>query len=176
MSGSDDTTPASDDPTASTVHEIALTLNGEETTVEVTPNTTVVELLREDLGLTGTTQGCGVGVCGSCTVLVDGDVVASCLELAVNLDGAEVVTVEGLADLHDGDGLHPLQESFLDLEGFQCGYCTPGMLLSSYALLQEVPDPGREDIEGYLSENICRCTGYDSIVDAVSHVVDATDE
>lgn len=148
-------------------HLVAFTLNGEETTARVPPHRTLVELLREELDLRGTTQGCGVGVCGCCTVLVDGDMVSSCLELAVNVDGAEVWTVEGLADMHDGDGLHPVQEAFQEKEGFQCGYCTPGMLMSAAALLRDVPDPGREDVETYLSENICRCTGYEPIVESV---------
>lgn len=164
------------DTTESTEHEIEFTLNGEAVSAEVAPNATLVEFLRDDLDLKGTTQGCGVGVCGSCTVLVDGDVVASCLELAANVDGREVTTVEGLADLHDGDGLHPLQESFQDCEGFQCGYCTPGMLLTSYALVQDDPDPDRETIETYLSENICRCTGYEGIVDAVSDATASLDD
>jgi len=153
--------------------EIEFTLNDEEVTTTVTPNMTVVDLLRDRLDQTGTTQGCGVGICGSCTVMIDGDVIASCLELAMNVDGADLLTVEGLVDRHDGDGLHPLQESFQDHEGFQCGYCTPGMLISSYAMLQEEPDPDKEDIEEYLSENICRCTGYESIIEAVSNATDS---
>lgn len=165
-----------DAATRSTEHEIEFTLNGETMSAEVAPNTTLVEFLREDLGLNGTTQGCGVGVCGSCTVLVDGDVVASCLELATNVEGREVTTVEGLADLHGGDGLHPLQESFQDHEGFQCGYCTPGMLMTSYALVEEDPDPDREAIEAYLSENICRCTGYESIVESVADVTSSIED
>lgn len=148
--------------------DIVITINGEERAVTVPPNRTLVEMLRDDLDMNGTTEGCGVGVCGSCTVLVDGDMVSSCLELAVNVDGREVETIEGLADAHDGDGLHPLQESFQEEESFQCAYCTPGMLMSSAALLEEEPDPSREDIKEYLSENICRCTGYESIIDGVA--------
>lgn len=153
-------------------HEIEFTLNGEDVSTTVAPSTTLVELLRDRLNRTGTTQGCGVGICGSCTVLVDGEVIASCLELAMNIDGSEVLTVEGLADRHEGDGLHPLQESFQDHEGFQCAYCTPGMLISSYAMLQEEPDPDEDDIVTHLSENICRCTGYESIIEAVSEATE----
>jgi carbon-monoxide dehydrogenase small subunit len=152
--------------------EIEVTVNGEERHVEVPPSRTLVEMLRDDLDMNGTTEGCGVGVCGSCTVLVDGDMVSSCLELAVNVDGSEVRTVEGLADAHDGEGLHPLQEAFQDEESFQCAYCTPGILMSSAALLEENPDPSREEIEEQLSENICRCTGYESILQGVSEGAD----
>lgn len=156
-------------------HTIEFTLNGEETTASVPPHRTLVELLREQGSDAGTTQGCGVGVCGSCTVLVDGDMVSSCLELAVNVDGSAVRTVEGLAGMHDGEGLHPLQEAFTDNEGFQCGYCTPGMLMSASALLAAEPDPDREDIETYLSENICRCTGYEPIVESVEAAAEDAD-
>ena len=145
-------------------HEIAFDLDGEHVETTVPAGQTLVELLREDLRRTGTTEGCGVGVCGCCTVLVDGRTVSSCLELAVNVDGATVETVEGLAG---EDGLHPLQEAFQDYEGFQCGYCTPGMLTSAAALLREHPDPSREQITTYLSENLCRCTGYKGIIRAV---------
>jgi carbon-monoxide dehydrogenase small subunit len=152
---------------AESKREIEFELNGTERSISVQPNTTLVELLREDLGETGTTQGCGVGVCGSCTVLVDGDMVSSCLELAVNVDGTELWTVEGLEDRHPGEGMHPLQEAFQDYEGFQCGYCTPGMLMTALSLLEENPDPSREDIKTHLSENICRCTGYEPIIEAI---------
>lgn len=148
-------------------HEIELTVNGEPVSAAVPAHTTLVELLREEFNLNGTTEGCGVGVCGCCTVLVDGHVVASCLELAVNADGADVRTVEGLADTYPTGHLHPLQEAFQEHEGFQCGYCTPGMLMSSKALLDENPDPTREEIKTYLSENLCRCTGYAGIIRAV---------
>ena len=156
-------------------YRLAFTLNGEETTTRVKPHRTLVELLREELGLRGTTQGCGVGVCGCCTVLVAGDMVSSCLELAVNVDGAEVWTVEGLADMHGGEGLHPVQEAFQEREGFQCGYCTSGMLMSASALLRDVPDPDRVDVETYLSENICRCTGYEPIVESVHAAAQRSD-
>ena len=153
-------------------HDIELTINDEAVSATVPAHTTLVELLREELDLTGTTEGCGVGVCGCCTVLVDGQVVASCLELAINANGKEVRTVEGLADTYPAGRLHPLQETFQDHEGFQCGYCTPGMLMSSKALLDEHPDPSREEIKAYLSENLCRCTGYAGIISAVEAAAD----
>lgn len=160
---------ATSDETKPVQHrEIEVTINGEEREVRVPASRTLVEMLRDDLDMEGTTEGCGVGVCGSCTVLVDGDMVSSCLELAVNVDGSEVRTVEGLADTYDGEGLHPLQEAFQEEESFQCAYCTPGMLMSSAALLEETTDPSRDEIEEYLSENICRCTGYESIIEGVS--------
>lgn len=158
---------SSTETSTDTKREVEFELNGTERSVRIQPNTTLVELLREHLDMTGTTQGCGVGVCGSCTVLVDGDMVSSCLELAVNVDGKELWTVEGLEDRHSGDGMHPLQEAFQDHEGFQCGYCTPGMLMSALSLLEENTDPSREDIETHLSENICRCTGYEQIIEAI---------
>lgn len=148
-------------------HEITFALNGEEVTQSVRPNRTLVEFLREDQQLRGTTEGCGVGVCGCCTVLVDGEPVSSCIELAVNVDGSSVRTVEGLADLTQDEDLHPLQEAFQDHEGFQCGYCTPGMLMSSYALLADDPNPSDTEIKAHLSENLCRCTGYKSIIRSV---------
>lgn len=165
----------SSNPDAGPDHHIEFTLNGEETTARVPPHRTLVELLRGDRNLRGTTQGCGVGVCGCCTVLVDGDMVSSCIELAVNVDGAEVWTVEGLEAMHDGGGLHPLQEAFRENEGFQCGYCTPGVLMSASALLRDVPDPSREDVEAYLSENICRCTGYEPIVESIQAAADRSE-
>ena len=153
--------------TQATRHEIEFRLNGEEYTIEIPANLTLVELLRQELHLTGTTEGCGVGVCGCCTVLINNKVVASCLELAVNMDGAEVLTIEGLADTYQDSEFHPLQDSFREYEGFQCGYCTPGMLIASKALLDQNSDPSDDDIREFLSENICRCTGYDSIIMAV---------
>ena len=150
-----------------TIHEIEFKINGEEISMTIPANLTLVELLRQELRLTGTTEGCGVGVCGCCTVLINNKVVASCLELAVNIDGKEVLTIEGLADTYQLSEFHPLQTSFREYEGFQCGYCTPGMLISSKALLDQNPDPSDDDIREFLSENICRCTGYDSIIMAV---------
>ena len=143
---------------------VSWTLNGTSRTESVRPSTTLVELLREELGLTGTTESCGVGVCGCCTVLVDGEPVNACLELAANVDGASVVTVEGLGR---PGALDPVQAAFKREEGFQCGYCTPGMVLMTRALLAETPDPDEAEVKHYLAENLCRCTGYASILDAV---------
>ena len=154
-----------------TSFEIELTINGEEVQATVPPHRTLVELLRDELDLTGTTEGCGVGVCGCCTVLVDGNPMASCFELAVNADGKEIRTVEGLAALSPGDGLHPLQEAFQEHEGFQCGYCTPGILMSTAAMLADVPDPDEDDIRTYLAENLCRCTGYSQIIESIEAAI-----
>lgn len=153
--------------TAASRHTIEFVLNGEETTVTVPASRTLIGMLRKDLDHTGTTEGCGIGVCGSCTVLVDGKVVSSCLEFAVNVDGHEVRTVEGLDADYPGDQMHPLQEAFQDNEGFQCGYCTPGMLMGAAELLEKNPNPTREEIKAQLSENLCRCTGYKGILDSV---------
>jgi carbon-monoxide dehydrogenase small subunit len=146
-------------------HHIRLTVNGAEKEVLVAANRTLTQLLRDDLGLTGTKHGCGVGDCGSCTVLLDGEPVNSCLVLAVQAAGREVVTVEGLsADV----GLGPLQQAFVDLGAIQCGFCTPGMLLSAQALLARKRRPSRREIREALAGNLCRCTGYQKIVDAVA--------
>ena len=143
---------------------IRLTLNGEVTDVSFAPYKTLLELLREDLGHTGTKHGCELGECGACAVLVDGKPVLSCLMLAVECDGKKIVTVEGL--LADGK-LHPLQEAFADSGAAQCGYCTPGFLLTAKVLLEETPQPSREKIKEALAGNICRCTGYIKIFEAV---------
>jgi carbon-monoxide dehydrogenase small subunit len=143
---------------------IQLTVNGIQHELAVPPRRLLVDLLRQDLGLTGTHIGCEHGVCGTCTVLVDGQSVRSCLMLAVQADGTEILTVEGLAQ---ADKLHPLQEAFRAAQGLQCGFCTPGMLLISYELLQHNPTPTEEDIRETISANLCRCTGYQGIVEAV---------
>jgi aerobic-type carbon monoxide dehydrogenase small subunit (CoxS/CutS family) len=143
---------------------IRLRVNGEDMEVAFAPHKTLLEVLREDLGLTGTKHGCELGECGCCTVLVDGRPVLSCLALGVALDGHEVGTIEGVAD---GAKLHPLQAAFSDLGAGQCGYCTSGMILSAKALLEEVPRPSREQIKEALAGNICRCTGYIKIFEAV---------
>ncbi|WP_332900159.1 MULTISPECIES: (2Fe-2S)-binding protein [unclassified Haladaptatus] len=140
--------------------DIDVTVNGDDESLAITPNVTLVELLRDKLELTGTTEGCGVGVCGCCTVYVDGEPINSCLELAVNVDGKEVETIEGLGT---GDELDPVQEAFLEEEGFQCGYCTSGMIMMSKAMLEEHPEPEKDTLKHYMSENLCRCTGYESI-------------
>jgi len=145
-------------------HTISLTVNGQLEELQVPSNLTLLHVLREMLGLTGTKNGCEAGECGACTVLVDGEPVNSCLVLAVELDGREVTTVEGLAK--DGK-LTPLQEAFAKLNAVQCGFCTPGMLMAGTALLRRNPNPTEEDIQKALVGNLCRCTGYQRIIDAV---------
>lgn len=143
---------------------VAVTVNGEERVVEVEPRLLLAHLLRQGLGLTGTHIGCDTTNCGACTVLVDGAAVKSCTMLAVQTDGHEVRTVEGMAQASE---LHPIQEGFREEHGLQCGYCTPGMMMSAMALLQRNPDPTEEDVRWALSGNLCRCTGYQNIVKAV---------
>jgi aerobic carbon-monoxide dehydrogenase small subunit len=147
-------------------HTITVTVNGTEYCVAVDSGQTLNELLREDLNLTGTKQGCGTGDCGACTVIVDGRTVNSCLTLAVSMDGKAVTTVEGLAV--SGEQLHPIQEAFIEKGAIQCGFCTPGMEMSTLHLLKNNPNPSEADIRSGLSGNLCRCTGYTKIVDAVS--------
>jgi carbon-monoxide dehydrogenase small subunit len=147
-----------------TTHEITATVNGTEHTLAVEPRLLLVHLLREKLGLTGTHVGCDTTSCGACTVLVDGVPVKSCTYFAVQANGKELKTVEGLAN---GAELHPIQEGFKEEHGLQCGFCTPGMMLVSAALLEENPDPTEEEIRWAISGNICRCTGYQNIVKAV---------
>jgi aerobic carbon-monoxide dehydrogenase small subunit len=146
------------------VHEVTVTVNGEERSDEVESRLLLVHFLREELGLTGTHVGCDTTSCGACTVLVDGVPIKSCTHFAVQVDGKTVQTVEGLAQ---GAQLHPIQEGFREEHGLQCGFCTPGMMLVSAALLEENPDPTEEEIRWALSGNICRCTGYQNIVKAV---------
>ena|SRR6516162_661724 len=143
---------------------IALTINGEPAEVAFAPNKTLLEVLREDLALTGTKHGCELGECGVCTVLIDGEPVLSCLSLAAQCAGRRVETVEGMAE---GGTLHPLQQAFAELGAAQCGYCTPGILLTAQALLARQPRPSREEIEHALAGNLCRCTGYLKIYEAV---------
>ena len=143
---------------------LSLTVNGERVEVLADDYKTLLEVLREDLGLTGTKHGCELGECGACAVLVDGEPLLSCLLLAVESDGRDVTTVEGLAA---GGQLHPLQEYFADLGAAQCGYCTPGILMTAKALLDREPHPSRDRIREALSGNLCRCTGYAQIIDAV---------
>jgi aerobic-type carbon monoxide dehydrogenase small subunit (CoxS/CutS family) len=143
---------------------VTLTVNGTAVTEPVEPRTLLSDFLRHQLGLTGTHVGCEQGVCGACTVLVDGVVARSCLTFACQVDGARIETVEGLAD---GDELHPLQEAFRDNHGLQCGFCTPGFLMAAKALLDENDDPTEDEIREQLSGNICRCTGYVGIVRSV---------
>jgi len=152
-------------------HTIRLTVNGVAEEVRVPSNLTLLQLLRDKLALTGTKNGCSAGECGACTVMMDGEPVNSCLVLAVEADGAEIITVEGLS--HDGQ-LDPLQEAFIAEGGVQCGFCTPGMLVSARALLNRKPNPSEEDIREALLGNLCRCTGYTRIVRAVQKAARAS--
>jgi carbon-monoxide dehydrogenase small subunit len=133
--------------------------------VGVSPKTTLVELLRNEIGLTGTKRACNSGACGSCTVLVDGKAVNSCSVLAIQVQGKHITTIEGVAD---GTKLHPIQEAFLDHGGFQCGFCTPGMIMTAKALLEETPHPSRQEIKEGIAGNLCRCTGYVRIIDSIA--------
>ena len=144
--------------------DVTLSINGKEYSGQVEPRTLLVDFLREDLGLTGSHVGCEHGICGACTILVNGEAARSCLMLAVQADGAELMTIEGLAA---DDTLHPLQEAFWEHHGLQCGFCTPGMLMTAYDLLQMNAEPSEEEIRAGLSAVLCRCTGYQGIVQAV---------
>lgn len=145
-------------------HAVEITINGTRYTREVEPRMLLVEFIREEIGLTGTHIGCDTSYCGACTVILDGDTLKSCTLFAVQADGSSVTTVEGL----EKDGkLHPIQQAFSEEHGLQCGFCTPGMLMSSLALLAENPDPSEKDIRKRLAGNLCRCTGYQNIIKAV---------
>jgi carbon-monoxide dehydrogenase small subunit len=145
-------------------HTIGLTVNGHKITAQVASHRTLLEFLREDLNLTGAKEGCGDGECGACTVLVDGQPVRSCLTLAVETDGAEIETIEGLAD---GTRLHPVQRAFVEAGAIQCGFCTPGLVLATKALLERHPHPTEQQIREALGGHLCRCTGYETILKAV---------
>lgn len=145
---------------------VSITVNGVQGTHDVEPRLLLVHYLRESLGLTGTNIGCETSICGSCTVLIDGQAVKSCTLLALQADGSEITTIEGLAQ--NGE-LHPLQQAFWDNHGLQCGYCTPGMILTSVDLLQQNPNPSEEEIRNGLEGNLCRCTGYHNIVVSVQN-------
>lgn len=151
---------------------IEAVVNGTTVDTEVATRTMLGQFLRDELHLTGTKLSCGMQVCGVCTVLVDGQPVSSCTYLAVDIDGRRVETVEGLAS--DGH-LHPVQQAFIDTFGLQCGFCTPGFIMSAKALLEENPTPGRGEIEEYLDGNLCRCTGYENIVEAVELAAERLD-
>ena len=150
-------------------HRVTITVNGEPQDREIESRLLLVHFLREELGLTGTHIGCDTTSCGACTVLLDGKPAKSCTVFAVAADGAEVTTVEGLAN----GGLHPIQQGFMECHGLQCGFCTPGMMLTSKALLDNNPDPSEEEIRWGISGNLCRCTGYVNIVKAVRHAAAA---
>ena len=149
--------------------DVELRVNGKKERVTVQPADTLLHLLREQLLLTGTKEGCGAGQCGACTVLLDGSAVNACLVLAVDLEGKEVWTIEGLSD---GDTLHPLQKAFIDHYGLQCGFCTPGMIMEALAFLRQNPHPTAEEIKEAIKGNICRCTGYARIVEAIQAVAE----
>ena len=149
--------------------EVSATINGTTRTAAVEPRTLLVHYLRDALGLTGTHIGCDTSQCGACVVLMDGKTVKSCTVFAVQADGAEITTIEGLAATAPQDGLHPLQEGFWEEHGLQCGFCTPGMIISAYEILQRHSDPSEEEIREGLEGNLCRCTGYHNIVKAVQH-------
>ncbi len=149
------------------MESLTMRLNGEEVTIEVKPDALLVDVLRGELELTGTKEACGAGECGACTVLLDGDPVTSCIVPAGKAQGREVLTVEGLAS---GGELHPLQKAFIEYGAVQCGYCTPGMLMSAKALLDRNPHPSEEEIKEAISGNLCRCTGYVKIVEAIKAV------
>ena len=148
---------------------IAFKVNGEDVEVLVKPWQTLLEVLRDELRLTGTKEGCSNGNCGACTVQFDGKAIDSCLALGLEADGHEITTIEGVAA---GGSLHPIQQAFIDYGALQCGFCTPGFIMSAKALLERMPNPSEHDIRLNIAGNLCRCTGYDKIVRAIQHVVD----
>jgi len=143
---------------------IGFIINGQKKTIETTPSTRLLDLIRDDLHLTGTKEGCGKGECGACTVIMNGELVASCLVLAPQADGAVITTIEGIGG---GNDLDPIQEAFIETGAVQCGFCTPGMILAAKKLLEENPHPDEEEIKRGISGNLCRCTGYQKIFDAI---------
>lgn len=158
---------------ANTTKEITLTVNGTAHELTVEPRKLLVHAIREDLDLTGTHIGCDTGNCGACTVLVDGEALKSCMLFAVQAEGSEVLTVEGMEDHPEaGEGLHPIQEGFREEHGLQCGFCTPGMIVTGKALLDENPDPTDEEVRQGISGTLCRCTGYQNIVDSIQYAAD----
>jgi len=145
-------------------HSISLSINGTRHDLEVPANRLLIDLLRYDLGLTGTKESCSIGVCGACTVIVNGEMLSACLALAVQYDGAEIATIEGLAE---GETLHPIQEAFIEFGGFQCGICTPGQIMAAKALLDENAAPSTDEIKEWMTGNLCRCTGYYKILESI---------
>ena len=153
-----------------TIQNIHLKVNGKDYDLNISPRRLLVDCLRYDLGLTGTKEACSVGICGACTVLLNGKMIASCISLAVSADGGEVTTIEGLAE---EQSLHPLQQSFIDYGGYQCGICTPGHVMAAKALLDENPNPSEDEIKEWMMGNLCRCTGYYKIVESIVKAVEA---
>jgi carbon-monoxide dehydrogenase small subunit len=145
-------------------HHVSAVINGEPVEFLCEPQQTLLDALRDDVGLTGSKEGCASGDCGACSVIVDGRLVCSCLMLAVEADGAKITTIEGIAD---GETLHPVQQKFLEHAALQCGFCTPGLIVASKALLDENPNPTEEEARYWLAGNLCRCTGYDKVIKAV---------
>jgi len=154
-------------------HQIHLKVNGVDHQLDVPARRLLVDCLRYDLGLTGTKEGCSVGVCGACAVLLNGEMIASCIALAVAADGAEITTIEGIAQ--DGK-LHPVQQAFIDHGGFQCGICTPGQVIAAKSLLDNNPDPTEEEVREWMMGNLCRCTGYYGILESVMSAVRTSQE
>ena len=146
------------------MEQLIITVNGKEYELQIEPSATLLNVLREDLGLTSAKEGCGIGECGACTVIVDGVTVNACLILAMEAQGSQITTIEGLADV---EKLHPIQQAFMDVGGLQCGFCTPGMILSTKALLDANASPTDEEIKKGLEGNFCRCTGYTKIIESV---------
>ena len=145
-------------------YHLRFTLNSEEKSLDIEPGISALELIRDHLDLKGTKEGCGIGECGACTIVVDGKAVNACLMFAAQLDGRDVLTIEGLSKEEE---LHPIQQSFIEHHAVQCGFCTPGILMSTHALLEENPQPNREQIIKAVAGNLCRCTGYQSILGAI---------
>ncbi|MBY9080819.1 (2Fe-2S)-binding protein [Paenibacillus sp. HN-1] len=158
---------SSEEESPEATYTLSFRVNGHPVTADVPPSRRLLSVLREDLGLTGTKRSCELGRCGACMVLMDGRPVNSCLTMAYQCEGAEITTIEGLS----AGGLHPVQQAFLEEGGFQCGYCTPGMVISVVALLADNPKPGPEEVEEALSGNLCRCTGYGGILRAVNKAI-----
>ena len=150
------------------LHAMSVTVNGREYSLEVPARRMLVDMLRYDVGLTGTKEACSIGVCGACTVLIDGRMVASCITMALQASGADVTTIEGVAQ---DERLHPLQQSFIENGGFQCGICTPGQILAAKSLLDINPSPSEDDIKEWMVGNLCRCTGYYQIIESITRAI-----
>ena len=150
------------------LHPMSVTVNGKEYSLEVPARRMLVDMLRYDVGLTGTKEACSIGVCGACTVLIDGRMVASCITMALQASGADVTTIEGVAQ---DERLHPLQQSFIENGGFQCGICTPGQILAAKSLLDINPSPSEDDIKEWMVGNLCRCTGYYQIIESITRAL-----